>query len=272
MTFASNETSVHEGSKVFLYHFATENGSHHWRYTTDSRPITIESDVFVPYEIAHSNLRQGTTEESAERLNILVPWDDPVAALHIPYLPPRPVLVTIYAYHRRDGGVEVVQSFTGQITNFALKGFKVELQCSQIIDAMQQNVPWAVFKEGCIWATYELGCGVSREAFTAEVNGGLAIVGDTITAAAIGALPALWFRAGVAENPATGESRFIVEHDGDMIRVSAPFVSLAADDTLLLYAGDDFTPETCRVKFNNKINYTGFDHQPNFNVFEKGTE
>lgn len=272
MTYAANETSEHEGSKVFLYRFSTFNATREWFYTTDARPWTIDGNVYAPYEIKHDELQQGTTEESAQRLTISVPFDNEVAVLHVPYLPPRPVSVTIYSVHRRDGAIEVVQGFTGQITNFAQKGEVVDLQASQIIDSLQQNVPYAVFKSGCIWSTYEVGCGVPREDFTTEVNGGLAIAGDTITAAAIGVLPAFWFRAGVAENPATGESRFIVEHTADLIRLSAPFTDLDADSTLLLYAGDDFLPETCRLKFNNKINYTGFDHFPIFNIFEKGSD
>lgn len=272
MSFEEYEISEHDNSKVLLYKFETDDGLFTWRYTSDKRPRTILGDVYVPEVIRSGDLQQGSGEDSAQRLDIVVPYDNPVAVLHVPYLPPRPVLVTVYAIQRRDESATLVQSFIGEITNFAQKGPEVTLQCAQIIESVNKSVPSATFQSGCVHATYEFGCFLNRELFKTVVAGGLTIDGNTISAAAIDVLADDWFKAGVAQNPATGEVRFILAHVGPLITLDAPFITLDADSDLWLFAGDDHLPETCRIKFNNKLNYLGFDFMPTFNVFEKGVD
>jgi hypothetical protein len=274
MGFGTYETSETQGSKLELYKFETDDGLQSWYYTTDATTWNLLGQDWVPEVISRGDLQQGSGEESAQRLTITVPWDNPVAVLHIPYLPPRPVKVTIYSIQRRDMTQEMVQVFVGYVTNFALRSqsAEVELQCSQIIDSMNQNVPFATHQSGCVWTTYEAGCGLNRELFKTVVTGPLVIDGLTISSPLIGALGDNWFRAGVAENPATGEVRFVTAQVGDVATLDAPFVTLDTDSTLYFYAGDDYLPETCRLKFNNKINYLGFDFQPHYNVFEKGVD
>jgi hypothetical protein len=229
--------------------------------------------AFLPTVIKRSELRQAAGESSSERLTITLPWDHPVAAIHVPYLPPRPIRVSVYSYHRRDLSVEIVQGFTGYIAAFAQKSEEAELSCTQIIDTFQQQVPWAVFKANCIWATYEEGCGVDRNAFktTATLSG---VVVDEITSADFGAAGGgdpNWFKAGYAVDPATGEVRFIIAQAGNTLKLVYPFTSVGPGSVIEAFAGDDLTEATCRGKFNNKINYLAFDHFPAFNVFDRGT-
>lgn len=270
MSYDSLERSKHDGSKIELYLFETEDGIHKWAYTTDRKPITALGSVFLPENIKRSELKQNAGESSSEKLTINLPYDNPVSIIHVPYLPPRPIRVTVYGYQRRDVTVEIKQGFTGYVTTFGQKGEEAELQCSQIIDTFQQTVPWAVFKQGCIWNTYGEGCGLDNVAFLtlATVESSAA---DTIQSAAFATQPAGWFQAGYAVNPASGETRFVTWHAGNLIKVVHAFTNLLPGMRLNVYAGDDHTEETCRTKFNNKYRYTGFDHQPNYNVFLKGT-
>jgi hypothetical protein len=272
MSFDAQERSVHGGSKVELYLFETDDFRFRWAYCTDSVPHDVGLYTYVPEAISRSELRQSAGEAGSESVEIIVPWDNPVAALHVPYLPPRPVRVTIFAIQRRDSILEVVESFYGYISGFAQKGIEAHLNCSQNVDGMGQMVPWAVFQRNCIWNTYELGCNLPRADFLTQVNDLITVDGVVLTAPSIGSHGDNWFRAGMAENPANGEVRFITEQIGNQARIQYPFTNISTDTLLNFYAGDDHTPETCQNKFNNKLNYLGFDHQPLFNVFEKGTK
>lgn len=272
MAFEPYELSEHESSKVELYLFETQDGLHKWAYSSDARSYIVNVDTYEPEAISRSALKQGTGESSSEKLIITVPFDNPVVLLHVPYLPPRPIKVTIFQYQRRDLSVEIKKSFIGFITSFSQKGPTVDFTCAQINDSMMQSVPWAVFKQGCIWATYEAGCGVDRINFMTLVNDLTSVNGEDLTAPSIGTKPDGWFRAGYAENEENGEVRFITSHVGNLVRLVYPFIGITTSTVLKLYAGDDRQPETCRLKFNNKINYVGFDHSPTINVFAKGTE
>jgi uncharacterized phage protein (TIGR02218 family) len=270
MSFNEYEESAHEGGKVELYLFQTDDGRHKWAYTTERTAVSALGATFIPEAISRTELRQNAGQSGSERLTIRVPFDNPVAVLHVPYLPPRPIRVNIYSYQRRDLSIEIVQGFIGYVTSFSQKGVEAELLCSQIIDTFQQTVPWAVFHEHCIWATYEEGCFVDRTAFLTH-----ATVDDNqvsvIISADFATKPDGWFTAGYAINPIDGEVRFITAHTGNAITLVHPFTDLPVGSTLDTYAGDDHTESTCRLKFNNKVNYLAFDHVPNFNVFEKGT-
>jgi uncharacterized phage protein (TIGR02218 family) len=271
MGFNDYETSDHEGSKVELYLFETEDGLFRRAYTTDRQPLTVLGHTFVPEAIKRGELTQNAGTTGSERLTITLPFDNDVAVIHVPYLPPRPIRVTIYSYQRLDVTTEIIQGFTGYITSFAQRNEEADLLCSQIIDTFQQTVPWAVFKVGgCIWSTYEDGCGVDKVPFLTEATVA-SLAATTIVSPDFATKPDGWFTAGYITNEATGEVRFITYHVGDQIKVVHPFTALAPGVVLNAYAGDDHTEQTCREKFNNKINYLGFDHFPSYNVFSRGS-
>lgn len=272
MSYDSLERSANSGSRVELYLFEIEGTSFYWAYTTDKKPITLFNKEFVPHPIRRDELKQNAGQGGTERLTITVPWDNPVAALHVPYLPPKPVKVTVYSYQRRDLSVEIKQGFIGYIAAFAQKKFEAELSCSQIIDTFQQIVPWATYKPNCVWATYGDGCFINKEDFRHDIV--VLSLDDTdasVKSNALAEKPDDWFRAGFAFNPETGETRFIVEHKADTIKLVHPFTNLKPGDTLRCYAGDDRTEKTCREKFNNKARFLAFDHTAEYNVFDKGT-
>jgi hypothetical protein len=273
MSYNALETSSHDGSKVELYLFYTEDGKFSIANTTDRVQIAAMSKVFVPAAIKRSELRQSAGESSGERMTITVPWDHPVAVMHVPYLPPRPVRVAVYSYHRRDLSIEIVQGFTGYVAAFSQKGDEAELACTQIIDTFQQQVPWAVFKSNCVWATYEEGCGVDRSLFK-TATALTAVDGADITSPAFalaGGGDPNWFKAGHVVDIASGEVRFVIAQTGGTLRLVYPFSSAVIGSNVEAFAGDDRTEVTCRTKFNNKPRYLGFDHAPQFNVFERGS-
>lgn len=271
MSFDQLERSHTEGSRVYLYLFEPDGGVLHYAYTSDASPITIAGKTYAPHPISHSERKQsGATEAAPEQLTISVPFDNPVAAMHVPFLPPRPVIVTVFAYQRRDMTIELIQEFKGPISNFSQRGEVMELYARPLGDSMQQPVPYAVQKKGCIWNTYGPGCELDRNNFKV-VGTVVSTAATTLESAALASKPNGWFTAGYAENTATGEVRFITEHTGNLVKLNYPFIGLANGVTINFYAGDDHQPETCRVKFNNKGRYVGFDKFPTFNVFIQGT-
>lgn len=259
------------GSRVELYLFETEDGRYKWGYITDRVARSFNTNMFVPGQIKRGELRQQAGDSNAEKLTITVPYDYPVAVLHVPYLPPRPVKVTIYSYQRNDPMSEVVQGFVGYVTAFSQKGEEAQLECSQIIDALSQIVPWVTFKGDCVWALYGIGCGVSKGLYASDVTNVNTVVGEKITAPIFASMPDGWFTNGFISNPDTGEQRFISKHIAAEGAVYLVYPLLDYNfGALVAYAGCDRKRGTCETKFNNKTNYLGFDHNPTYNVFQQG--
>lgn len=271
MSLLQYESDKELSSRVELYLFESDDGRYRWAYTTDAREKVLGPIVYKPESIKRGELKQTAGDANVENLQVTMPFDNPVALAHVPYLPARPIKLTIYAYQRNDPAAEIVQAFTGFITSFNQKGAEATLECAQIIDNLSQTVPWAVFKSGCIWGLYQVGCGVDKQlwknnALVTTVNG--AVLGSP----EFSAKPTGWYTNGFAYNPATGEQRFIVAHDAatGTITLVYPFLEISGSQTIEVYAGCARTKEVCADKFNNKINYVGFDHFPAYNVFSQG--
>jgi len=277
MSLVQFETDRELGSRVEMYLFESDDGRYRWAYTTDARPRVLSGIEYKPEAIKRGELKQTAGDSNVETLQVTVPFDNAVAVAHVPYLPPRPVKLTIFAYQRNDPASEIVQAFTGFITSFSQKGGEATFECSQILDNMSQTVPWAVFKVGCIWALYQIGCGVDKQLWKniALVSG---VSGVTIHSSEFSSKPGDtdddlgWYTNGFAYNPDTGEQRFIVAHDSvaGTITVVYPFGSSETLLSLEVFAGCARTKEICSIKFDNKLNYVGFDHFPEYNVFQQG--
>lgn len=271
-TFDQVESSQYDNSRVELYRFETEDGLHLWTYTTDRDSIVFNTQTYLPEIIGRSEIEESTGDSSSKRLTISVPYDLPVAAMHVPYLPPRPVKVTVYAYQRRATGLEVKQCFVGYINSFAQKGIWGEFNCSTVIDGNGQPVPWITHTSECCWAVYEDGCYAIRASkqtivgsFTTSDNG------FVISAASLSGHPDPdWFQRGYVINTHTGERRFVTEHSGSSVRLIYPFIGLAANAPLIAVAGCDLSRRMCIDKFNNVVHRMSFDHFPDYNVFAEG--
>ena len=265
------EVSETEGSRVELYLFETEDGRYRYAYTTERNERSFAGRTYVPEAIKRDELRQQAGDANVQKLTVTVPFNNPVAVMHVPYLPPRPVKLTIYSLQRNDPASEVVQGFVGYVTSFTQRGAEAQLECSQILDALSQVVPWATFKGDCVWALYKIGCGVDKAMYRENVTAVSSVVGEKITAPVFATFPEDWFTNGYIVNPATGEQRFISKHSASEAAVYLVYPLLGYTAGLLqAYAGCDRKRDTCSTKFNNKVNYLGFDHTPNYNVFQKG--
>lgn len=271
MSLIEYNNSEHSGSRVELYLFESEDGRYRWGFTTDSRSRFIGPLEYKPEVIKRGELKQTAGDSNVEKLKVTLPFDNPVALIHVPYLPPRPIRLTIFAYERNDPFAELVQAFTGFVTSFNQKGGEAEFDCSQIIDNLSQTVPWVVFKSDCNWALYQIGCFVDKELYK-DLATLSTLAGTVLTSSQFSIPDEDWYRNGFAVDPASGEQRFITAHDkaAGTITVVYPFSYLTGIEVIEVYAGCDRKKATCVNKFDNAINQLAFDHFPTYNIFQQG--
>lgn len=267
MAYAEHKDSFAGGSECRLFLFETKDGAFKWGYTTNHDPVEFEGVTYEPEAISVTNFKKEASGDESP-VTISIPFDHAIALMHVPYLPIQPIRVRVMSYQRNDATLEVKQGFTGLVAGFAQKGAIAELAC---VPHKIGNVLWMTQKSGCVLATYSGRCGVDMEAFGMDVGAITSFAGTTIQAASFATKPNKWFRGGILKNVANGEVRFITEHEGDAVKVVYPFTDMANDLVLRAYAGDDHTAATCHTKFNNKVNYLGWDHAPTYNVFADGT-
>lgn len=269
MAYDDYELSDSRNSRAELFLFRTEDGLHEWGFTTGAA-INVGGVDYLPEVITHEAFSASANEGSQDEITLEMPWNNPVVAIHLPYLPPKPISVLVRSYQRRDMTMELRTEFDGFIRAAQQKGVFGYLRCSQNNDPTNRLVPRATHGGGCRHFTYGEACTLDREDWKTVVADLTDVDGYDLEAPSILAAGTGWFKWGYAENPANGEVRYITEHVGNKVTLQHPFTDITTATTLHLFAGDDQTAATCKDKFNNKVNYLGFDFFPNFNVFASG--
>src|SRR5690606_23628846 len=75
-------------------------------------------------------------------------------------------------------------------------------------------------------------------------------------------------KAGEIVNTRTGEKRGIYDNNSNIVTISYPFVDIIpGDEVELVYGCDHKRTGHCRLRFDNVVNYGGFDFIPVVNPF-----
>lgn len=265
MTIRQIESTLVQGAPRLLFLFTV--GDKRWAYASGvESEVTHLSDVYQPEAITLGGYTQSLAE-NAPTASISVVATASVCSNFIAYQPASPMFVKVYRWHTTDADGEFRIDFIGEVVSSARDEElnMVELGCRLVSSKFDRNVPWPVYQKPCNRALYSVGCGVNREAFKVEAVLSAASR-DDLRSNAFASKPNGWFNAGYAVN-ASGESRLIVYHNGDTITLQTPFVSVAAGEEVVAYAGCDLTRQTCRLKFNNLRRHLGFSWVPADNPF-----
>jgi hypothetical protein len=268
MPFDTQELSQYSGQPVELFHFRDSVGRTVYALTTDEDEFSDGLTVFVPGIINRTSIRQ-RTDEAAGGIEVRVTSDSALAQQFKAYLPSKPISLLVHRFHDNDGTLERRVQFIGQVVSVAFERDQMAvIRCEPLTKATGKKVPWQVYKKGCNWAVYEHGCGVLRAPFETLLLT-YSVDADTITSAAIAAtLDDTWFPNGYVERVSNGERRYITGQVDDTIQIEYPFFDLDPLEPLILVAGCPRTREACNVKFDNLMNYLGWDYIPSENPYD----
>lgn len=262
MTYAARETSGTAGRPVELYRFSC--GSDVWAWTSADVATDALGLTFAPAAIARGEV-DTSDEDTQGSLEVTVPRTNEVAALFVADLPPAPVMLEVYRYHRADA--ELVLFWSGEIASAEFAGSSALLAGIPVSRVLRRSLPSAAYQAQCNWALYSPQCGVNKASYrtTAVVT---AISGFTISAAEFDIPADGYFRAGWVET-ATGEKHWVTAHAGAVLTLLTPFRSLAVGDTVYAYPGCDRTIAACKT-FSNLARHLGFPFVPTKNPFATG--
>lgn len=275
-TYDSAESSTWDGSPLELYKF--ELGPVAYAYTSGDAAHNYQGLNYQPEAVWRTELEQND-EDGAGSLTVSLPTENPVAMLFAATMPSRQVFLTVYRAHRGAEGYTV--AFTGAVAAASFDDGECTLTCQPDAASFQRQIPGPLYQGQCNHVLFSqteyygtggfrtdsaqsVGCNVKkalyRTAATVEDATGL-----TITAAAFATKPDGYFTYGHVELP-TGDVRWITAHVGDTLTIAYP-AELSPGEVVSAYPGCDGAEETCRGKFNNIINFSGFTKVPSVNPF-----
>lgn len=262
MAYDDKEQSQAGAAPVELYLF--QSGNQFWRFTSADADQEYSGQTFL-----HDIITRGAVDESDEdmagSLDVTLMRNNAVAALFIPDLPPHPVRLAVYRFHRDDA--EVVCFWTGEVASCEFSGSTAKLSCLPAGAAFRRTVPSLTFQSQCNWAVYGARCGLSQGSYRVTATVTLAS-GVTLQAAEFALHDDGYFRGGWVEDP-EGETHFVTEHVGTTLTLLTPFRAMAPGDTVYAFPGCDRTLAACAA-FSNTIHFCGFPFVPLKNPFVVG--
>lgn len=268
MTYNQYEISVEDGRPVELFKFVL-NGTT-YGYTSAEDLQTINSIIYSPIAIARGKIDQ-TRETRSNIVEITVPATNPIVQAYIATIPGQRTSLTILRYQRSDGATpQVVTLFAGFIHSVSFGDFMRTATIS-ILPAsacLSRQIPRFAYQAQCNHVLYDARCKLDENAFklTAAVS---AVSGATITVPGANAHPNGYYNSGRVDFPATGDSRLILDHVGNVLTLLLPFAQNPLGASVNAFAGCAHDGAAC-FSFNNTVNYGGFPFVPKINPFETG--
>lgn len=252
-------------TKTELYRFSEQSSGELWGYTSGNEEVTLGGLTYKPASISRTEV-EVKTELARANIEVQVSLNNPVAQKWLSDNGEKIASLTIFE-REKNGAVNVV--WKGRLASILPGMSNVTLKMESIFTSMRRPGLRARYQRLCRHPLYGRGCFVNPEAF--------AIVG-TITSravlsfeiAAAATKPDGYFIGGMLRAP-DGTLSYVVGHFGSTITLQRSSAALdaaikaALPVAIKLYPGCEHTRDACNAKFNNLLNYGGFDFIPKKN-------
>lgn len=291
MSYMAYETGVMTGAPIELLHFEHGNGADNWYFTSADEDIVYDGDTYTAIALKRSAYQFGS-DMKVGTLRLSVPRDNAIALLFLSYTPSDPIWLTVRRKHRDDA--EAVVAWLGKVRSVDWKGAEAVIECLSILSTLKKFGNRYRFQMMCNHMLGEVMCPIDlehdhdsgegdydlEEDFKKEIevtdtdDGGLKLLSADLSYNGENAVYHTFFQAGYIVSDATGERRFIIEHDGSpagadaFVKILQPFSAAAiADGTFFVYAGCNRSKEMCLEKFGSAEIFGGFPFMPIENPF-----
>lgn len=169
-------------------------------------------------------------------------------------------------------GPQVFVSWKGRLSSWKPSSGKIILNVESSFTSIRRPGLRPTFQRSCRHALYSTQCGVNYFDFDTQLNV-TSINGAEVTLSGASALGDGYLTGGYMEIvPINGYNLFITNHVGNVVTLKRPSQELVDDFALngpstvvRVYPGCNFTRAQCAERFNNLLNYGGFDWIPTKN-------
>lgn len=268
MTYDAHESSVESGDPVEVYEVVA--GSLSFFYTSAEDVVTIGAQDYTPAPgLERSNDREGADQRESD-FTFQLPTVDPLAQLFVGQVPGFRVRVTVKRFHRSDTPTpEVAQVFDGYVHGVAFEeNCKLAVFTSRdLLASLGKLIPRRTYQSACNHVLYHATtCRVNDAdpAFRASLISVSSLVANDLTV--VGLSPTYsdgWFDGGYVEVVGGFDYRLVLSHVGNVLTLHTPFSTTPS--TVNVFAGCAHDIATCKLKFDNVVNYGGFAFVPTRN-------
>lgn len=271
MTFAQDEASVQDSRPRELYTIAQSlNVIYH--VASGQVDVFYNSVNYIAEPLSRTEVGVPTLNGSSI-VQLTLPLSHPLCQRYMSTgIPPRRPVVEITRLQLNSMTSD--RQWMGEIVQMDIEGHTAKFTIpSRLQRAIKRRLPLITVGTPCQNILYDANCRVSSGPFTkattvARVDGRdvhlntIAEFGDET-----------WALGGEIVHTATGERQTVMQEDGIAFDGTTHFVmqvgipEMKTGDTVTVSAGCRHDIVTCRVKFNNVVNYVGQPNLPTGNIF-----
>lgn len=244
--------------------FRITDGTTVWAMTSADADQEYLGERYVATPMGRSNI-EIKNEVAKGKLEVRVPVGHELAVTLLSQFAEQ--IMTITMFTLRD---EPEVAWKGRLAGLKPAEESLTLVFESIFTSMRRPGLRARFGKTCRHALYGRGCLLDPEDFALAATV-TALTSSTVTSPEADGQVDGYFTGGMLRSPG-GILSFIISHSGTAIRLqrtSYDLVKTFAEDgvgmDITLYPGCDHTRSTCHTKFNNRLNYGGFDWIPQKN-------
>lgn len=266
MSFLSKEQSSYGGQPIELLEIRYGEGEGDVVYTTSGdEDVTIGGHLYRSFTTERDGFDDEGNPDDAKQLNIKVPRDHPFIVEFDRREFPQMVAVRVKRAHLNDPDLGLFNIWSGRLVGVSYEHPWMTLGCEQVATSLARTGCRIRYMRQCPHTLYMQRCWVDKEAHkilavVTSISTNKATLRLSITAGA-GHLVGGFVQLG-------GVNRFIIQQAGAEVTLSRPFLGLEVGQEVAVYPGCDRTAATCNAKFNNLLNYGGFDFIPPKGPFE----
>ena len=267
MTYATKDKSVSDGAPIEVYKFSGPFGT--YRYTSNNEAVTVDGEEYLPRPITRTSIEVGSIIDTLQTMDFVIPHDDPVAQIYAYLISPKELEVEVKRVHSGDNfATDFKVEWLGEGLTTSSSGKWTTISTGTLLQSRLGGNMSSVYYQGlCNHALYDDLCKADRDTFTSDatitkIQGQIITVDNDDVANGV-------LNAGEMTNTRTGEKRTIIDNTNNVIRISYPFIDVVKGDTVELTQGcNHLRLGHCKTRFNNVVNYGGFDFVPLKNPFE----
>ena len=272
MTYKKYESAGGEPAELYVFTHSNQT----FRYTSADEEIVVASGAlagtYVPVTISRGAIQQNA-EVTNNSVDISIDRTSALAQLFQgdKYLVGA-MSVEIARLNRLDTPTpEVILQFSGEAAATATgEAGTLVLHCTSAQAVFEREIPSDLFQPLCNHFLFDAGCTLNRAAFrlTALVTE-VSVRGTKLTVPDAATKPDDYFSFGYAQAP-DGRPVAIIDHVGTEITLIRPFPEGTIQPGVTsvdFYPGCDRRYQTCLDKFNNVVNFLGFDTIPEDDPF-----
>ena len=266
MTFLSKEQSSYGGQPVELLEIRYGEGDGDVVYTTSGdEDVTVAGRLYLAFTTERDGFDDEGNPDDAKQLNIKVPRDHPFILEFDKREFPQMVAVRVKRAHLNDPDLGLFNIWSGRLVGVSYEHPWMTLGCEQVATSLARTGCRIRYMRQCPHTLYMQRCWVDKEAH--KVVATIVSISDNKAVLRLSAAAAdgYWVGGFVQWE---GINRFILKHTGSDVTLSRPFLGLEVGQEIEVYPGCDRTAATCNAKFNNLLNYGGFDFIPPKGPFE----